>query len=291
MMKIIFAFLCFAYLNSFSQDYQKKSKDDLIQLLTQKDDELKGLKKNISQMEQSRTMQASTSQNCSNALAEAQKQIQELKTIIKNNNDVSLRGVFESKYTPEYFEETDLDQEDKLIKFKNSITLINSVKVDASQQTLELATKAMNFNVNYIELFEIRENVLKNKFDENRVVAALKRIENLPAISASSKLSKTKDRLTSLLKNYKEATCDLKGILDALKPKMDQKALLPTYVKVENAPKFKGYPYLVSVISKMKKDVISYTPDALQPCEAVKKPVEENKSKDAQNDKVKTNQD
>jgi hypothetical protein len=47
----------------------------------------------------------------------------------------------------------------------------------------------------------------------------------------------------------------------------DQKALLPQYIKLEKDPRYKDYPYLKNVIADMKKSVISYTDDDLQPCE------------------------
>ena len=115
------------------------------------------------------------------------------------------------------------------------------------------------------------------------------KIDSLPQLEEGSNLQNTKVRIGNLLKNYEENTCLLKKYLDLLKAKIDQKALNPTYVKYEKEPRFKDYQYLVSVISKMKKDVNSYTSDALQPCEEEpKKTMKENpkiESQDKENKK------
>lgn len=266
-MKLLIVIFSFIPLFCFAQkDLDKYSKDELVRMINQKDQEYNTLKNNFDKLNKAKEAQANAFADSVEALLEARRQILELKFIIKDNNNVFLKEVFESKYTSKYFEETDLELEDKTEKFANSDILIKSVRVDASRQTLDLVLKALEFNTNYITLFQIRQLVLNEKFNEEKVTEALKRIDSLPSLSPNTKLYNTKNRIISLLKNYKDATCDLKKSLDNLKSKIDQKALAPTYVKYENAPKFKDYPYLVMVISRMKKDVLSYTPDALQPC-------------------------
>jgi hypothetical protein len=201
------------------------------------------------------------------------KEIAELKKIIKETNTTFLREIFDNKYikNESYFKDTDLANEDNTKKFENSNILINSIKVDESnREVLDVCNKAINFNNNYLKLFEIRETILNTKYD-SKVIDAIKIIGSLPELDLDSKLHNTKTKILDLLKNYKENTCLLKSSLEKLKTNMDQKSLAPTYLKLEKDVRFKDYPYLVSIISEMRINMNSYTNDDLQPCEEVKK--------------------
>jgi hypothetical protein len=238
-----------------------------------KDKEYKAVKDTLEKLKAAKEALLKSSADSFEILGLARRQILELKQVIKDNNDVSLRAVFENKYTAKYFQETDLEVEDKTVKFRNSNTLINSVKVDADQQTLNLSTKALAFNKNYLALFQMRQSVLNVKYDDKKVKDALMLIDSLPQLDTNSNLYKTKVKMANLLKNYKDNTCALKKLLDILKPRKDQKALNPTYLKYEKESRFENYQYLITIISKMKKDVKSYTSDELQPCEDAKNEV------------------
>lgn len=244
-----------------------QSKEELTNTIKQKDLEIVKLKETI------KKEKASSDKMVNEDSKTANNEIAALKKIIKETNTTFLREIFDNKYIKNetYFKDTDLANEDNTKKFENSNILINSIKVDeTNREVIEVCIKAINFNNNYLKLFEIRETVLNKKYDELKINEAIKSIENLAKIDSDSNLNKTKIKISDLLKSYKENTCLLKSILNKLKTNIDQKSLTPTYVKLEKDVHFKDYPYLVSVISEMRKNTISYTNDDLEPCEEVK---------------------
>ena len=287
-MRLIFLFLTLTSSSCFAQnkEYAKYTKEELVEVVNKRDREYKAVKDSLEKLKAIKEVMVKSSADSFKNMELALRKIQELKQVIKDNNNVSLRAVFENKYTAKYFLETDLEMEDKTEKFLNSNTLINSIKVDADPQTLNLSTKALAFNKNYLELLQIRQTVLNVKFDDKKVKAALMVIDSLPELDPNSNLFKTRAKIANLLKNYKDNTCALKKLLDILKPKIDQKSLNPTYLKYEKDLRFGNYQYLISIISKMKKDVNSYTSDALQPCEDPKTAEPENRKMETP-DKIK----
>lgn len=257
--------------NIFAQtDYSKSSKEELVDKIKAKEVQIEDLKKSL--VEEKKEKEKKSNDN----IAKTNAEIVALKKIIEETNTVFLREIFEAKYikNTNYFKETDLTIENNTEKFKNSNVLINSIKLNETTSVLDVCNKALDFNKNYLTLFDIRDNVLNKKFDEVKVLEAIKIIENLPELESESKLNINKLKIVNLLKNYSENICLLKNILDKLKKQKDQKSLSPTYLKLEKEGRYKDYPFLQSIISEMKKDVNSYTDDDLQPCPEVKIVVE-----------------
>jgi hypothetical protein len=189
----------------------------------------------------------------------------EMKKVINDNNRAFLMELFSDTYlkNKSYFKETDLGSVSDLGEIKQLIVLISSIKYEESDSIKALCNKIIDFNNNYLTLFDCKEKVLSKKYDSLTVSDNLKKIQSLPALDSDFKLNKTKLYMLDLLKNYKENSALLKVSLDRLKKKIDQPALKPSYLKYEKDPKFKDYPYLVSVIVAMKDSVISYTDDDL----------------------------
>ncbi len=257
--------------NVFAQtDYSKSSKEELVNKIKAKEVQIEDLKKSL--MEEKKEKEKKSNDN----IAKTNAEIVALKKIIEETNTVFLREIFDAKYikNTNYFKETDLTIENNTEKFKNSNVLINSIKLNETNSVLDVCNKALDFNKNYLTLFDIRDNVLNKKFDEIKVLEAIKIIENLPELESESKLNIKKLKIVNLLKNYSENICLLKNNLDKLKIQKDQKSLAPTYLKLEKEGRYKDYPFLQSIISEMKKDVNSYTDDDLQSCAEVKIAVE-----------------
>ena len=202
-------------------------------------------------------------------IVELNKQVLELKQIIKETNATFLREIFDEKYVKNasYFKVTDLDLEDKTKKFENSNVLINSIKADENNKDVfDIANKALVFNRNYLVLFDVRKNVLFEKYDSSIVEEALKKINSLPALEKELKLYASKERLVAYLKNYLENTCSLKKILSTYKEGDQTSAMKLKYTALEKDVRFKDYPYLVEVIKKIKNNKNDYTNDLLAPC-------------------------
>ena len=253
--------------NVFAQtDYSKSSKEELVNKIKAIEVQIEDLKKSL--MEEKKEKEKKSNDN----IAKTNAEIVALKKIIEETNTVFLREIFETKYikNTNYFKETDLTIENNTEKFKNSNILINSIKLNEINSVLDVCNKALDFNKNYLTLFDIRDNVLNKKFDDVKVLEAIKIIENLPELESESKLNIKKMKIINLLKNYSENICLLKNNLDKLKTQKDQKSLTPTYLKLEKESRYKDYPFLQLIISEMRKDVNSYTNDDLHPCEEVK---------------------
>lgn len=275
MKKVIIFFLTMPFL-VFSQkeDLSKKSKDELVLIINKKENRIKELEK-----VQDKITKHTESENSS-----CQMELVELKKIITETNTTFLKEIFINKYmlNKNYFKETDLETEDNTIKFKNSNSLINSILFDVSSTAEEkrMGIKAKAFNENFLVLFEIREKVLKQKYNKEKVDSAILDIDKLPILENDWKLELTKIKISNALKNYVKNTCLLKSFLDKYM-KADQKspALQQLYTKLEKDDHYKEYPYLIKVIKEIKTNLNSYTNDVLEPCtdEGIKdKKVEEN---------------
>lgn len=218
MKKITFLFLIISS-SIFAQDYSKYSKEELIKIINSKENTLK---------ESNRFLEKEKLENKKKALDGTNKSSEEtikLKTVIKETNIAFLRESFENKYVKNktYFKDTDLVDEDNTNKFEKANVLINSIMVDEVQnEVLNICKYALDFNKNYLKLFEIRKSVLSEKYNEAKLNEALNEIEMLPILELNSKLDITKKRITNVLKNYIDNTCLLKKKLDALK-NADQK--------------------------------------------------------------------
>lgn len=247
-----------------------QNKDELIKT---KDIEIKNLKDKL-QKEEAKKENKYEIENLKN-------EISNLKTIIKEANTYFMINSLYNSYNDKYFKTRDLSTENDSEIFKNKPSLINIVSIDANEDVRNLCNRVNDFNINYLTLLEIREKVLKSKFEEIKVKDALDRIQKLPELVADSKLSVTKKRIYDLLMNYKESTCALKTKLDNYKNKSDQTAMKQSYEKLENDPRFRDYSYLKQIIIEMKKDVLSYTgADDLNDCIGEKTTLKEIKPED-----------
>lgn len=257
MIKNILIIFLFFSINVFAQ-----SKDEIIK---NKDNEIKNLKEKC---------QKENLENENKNKVNIQKlndEILTLKKIISESNIYFLKEMFEDTYNEKYFNTRDLAKENDSDNFKLSNALINSIKIDATDDVIKICNKVIDFNKNYLMILEIRDNVLNKKYDESKVNDALDKIKKLPEIDNNSNLGISKKMIYDLLYNYKENICSLKKLLDNYKTKTDQKAIKPLYEKLEIDLRFKNYPYLKQVIIDMKRDSNSYTgDDDLLPCIEVK---------------------
>lgn len=198
-------------------------------------------------------------------------EINQLKKIIKDINEIYFKEILISKYASnnDYVEKTDLVDEDIIIKIKKSSVLLNSIKVDEKdEKIIAICNKALGFNENYIALYTIRQDIFSGKYDETKNNEALAKIKKLPILEPNSKLEISKQRIISLLNNYLENNCLLKKQLDILKKAEQSPILKEKYSKLEKDEHYKDYPYLVKVIRKIKNNVNDYSKDDLHPCES-----------------------
>jgi hypothetical protein len=196
------------------------------------------------------------------SIIEIQKiEILKLKSIIQKTNEHYLKESFDELFTDKYFETRDLSINNDKENFIFSGVLINSMEIEANDKERKTCEIAKSFNLNYLALLEIRENVLNKKFDELKVNESIDRINKLPELDAKSKLNNRKSSILGLLGTYKENICALRKKLDDYKEKKDQGAISSLYDKLEKDEKFKNYPYLLVVIAKIKNNVTAYNGD------------------------------
>jgi hypothetical protein len=196
---------------------------------------------------------------------------EELKNIIKDNNTYWLRGLFDELYTDKYFIETKLETYDITSQIVKSNVYIKSIKVvEEDSEVIKRCQKALNFNENYLKLYELRK-LLNEKFNEEKNNNALNEINKLPELELNSKLNIYKSSLYKYLENYKDNTCLLKLKLDVYK-NADQisNKLKLSYAALLIDAHFKDYPYLIYVIKNISKNVNNYSKSDLQPCEELK---------------------
>jgi hypothetical protein len=195
--------------------------------------------------------------------------IDSLRSIIINDNKYWLKGLLDEKYTDSYFTETDLEFDaaisQKIIK---SDVYIQSIRaVDSNSNVINLCNQALDFNENYKTLYEIQFSILSKKYNEEKVIDAINRIDKLPKLKPNSKLDTRKTTILNALKNYSTIICDLRTILDRFKDAdCKTSAMQSQFYKLENDPIYKEYDYLRSIIHKMKNNAIDYKDEDLQPC-------------------------
>src|SRR5690606_27383368 len=151
--------------------------------------------------------------------------------------------------------------------FEQYDIIIKSVLAsNPSKEHSEVATRALDFNENFLTLLRIRAEILPFIYSEDVVMATLKEIDSLPTLRAG-KLQETKNEIIGLLKNYKDRTCLLKEELIKF-AKVDPDVAKPRYKGFENDARFKDYPYFITVLQDIQKNINLYTPDSL-PCDTV----------------------
>jgi hypothetical protein len=262
----------FSFAQEKEKEYAKLNKEELIAKINSKDEEIKSLKKKLESEKTAKEKVIPKQSNAENL------EIAALKKSIKETNAVFQRKTFDNIYVNKpYLTDTDLASDDISTRIENSNVLIRGILLDdTNREVFDVGNKALAFNSNYLKLFEIRKNVLGQKYDGVKVEQALKEIEKLPALEVNSKLGNTKTNMSNFLKNYLENTCLLKKILEAYK-KADQSAIIKQkYTALEKEERYKDYPYLIETIRKTKNNVNNYTNDDLQPCEVKEKEVKAN---------------
>jgi hypothetical protein len=189
--------------------------------------------------------------------------------VINDINTIWLKGMFVKKFidNSDYFTTTNLSNEDDRYKNRNFDLLSKSLILSkVTGDTLKICSQVLNFNKAYIMLYEIRENVLNQKYDSLKVDKAIKQINSIKDLDPTWQLSKTKQLYFDLLSNYRSNVQDLILELEKRKRNPEQKSdyNIKEYNKLENNPKYNRYPYLLKVIREMKNDVNSYTDDDLK---------------------------
>lgn len=233
--------------------------------------ELQNSKKIIVNLEKEVKALKKKSERLETAQINSDSENEELKGLLTVTTNRWLKPVFIDKYMKTgYFENTELanseEDFDEIIKiFHQYDLIIRSVKVTAnSEDTIRLAQKALNFNENYLRLFEIRRDVLAEKFTKENVELALVKMESLPALEKNSNLQKTKEDFRALLLNYEDSTCSLKeNLFHLIQADQTTVTTKKMYNDFLTQKKYASYPYLVGVINKLQKNVIMYTPEDL----------------------------
>lgn len=195
-----------------------------------------------------------------------------LKKVIYEINDLFLKDLVNEYINNDlFFKETDLllGKEEDLLKFKKHNLKIKSIMITEHDPiVIQKCQNALNFNNTYLKLFEIRKNVLSQKFDSVKVDQAIKEIDNLPLIMNNSKMFVNKDNIRTDLVKYLQTTCELKKELEVL---IENPFQTPTHKQkydiLKNNKEFKKYSYLIDIIEKVKKDKTNYSKNDLQPCE------------------------
>lgn len=257
----------FSFAQETQKEYAKLSKEELIAKINSKDKEIKSLQEKLKS--EKKAEEAPKQNNTVNL------EIAALKKSIKETNAVFQRKTFDNIYVNKpYLTDTDLAVDEISTRIENSNVLIRGILLDdTNREVFDVGNKALAFNTNYLKLFEIRKNVLGQKYNAAKVEEALKEIEKLPALEANSKLKSTKDNMINFFKNYLENTCLLKKTLEAYK-RADQSAIIKQkYTALEKDEHYKDYPYLIETIRKIKNNVNNYTNDDLQPCEIKEKEI------------------
>ncbi|MEN9303373.1 MAG: hypothetical protein RL264_1802 [Bacteroidota bacterium] len=189
-------------------------------------------------------------------------------SVINEINTIWLKDMFVKKFmdNSDYFTTKDLAKEDDRYKNRNYDLLAKSLIINkVTKDTLIICNQLLNFNKAYLTLYEIRENVLNQKYDSLKVDKAIKQINSIKDLDPTWQLSKTKQLYFDLLSNYRSNVQDLILELEKRKRNPEQKSdySIKEYNKLESNPKFNRYPYLLKVIREMKNDVNSYTEDDL----------------------------
>ncbi|MEP6262023.1 MAG: hypothetical protein ABJ092_10630 [Gillisia sp.] len=246
------------------QDLESLNKKDLIALVTQKDQEITKLNRQLS------SLNTEVLKNKKD-LEELNKQQEDLKNLLGETTNRWLKDVFVDKYitNKDYFLESNIpavkgDLEELKRNFEQYDIIIKSVLASKpSKEHESVAHKALHFNENYLALLRIREEIIPLKYNEELVLKTLQEIDSLPILQGG-KLQETKIEMIGLLKNYQERNCILKLELDNFS-KVDQEVARSKYKGFEKDAHFKDYPYFITVLQDIQKNVNLYTPDKL-PC-------------------------
>ena len=199
-------------------------------------------------------------------------EIKNLKDVIRDNNIVFFDELFENKYkkNPDYFNNTELNTENDVYKFKNSIVFLKNIIEDTSKskEDIELAKKAIVFSELYIKFYELREShkdFFYKKYDSK---IADKYVEELSKINVDdfNKLKDNKKQIINDIKNYENSSCHLKNRIEALlnnKNVPRDEVLKNKILNFKNDYK-KDFKYLQKIILDTGKNPNSYNSESLK---------------------------
>lgn len=198
-------------------------------------------------------------------------EIKSLKDVIRDNNIVFFDELFENKYkkNPDYFNNTKLNTENDVYKFKNSNVFLKNIIEDnsKSKEDIELAKNAIKFNETYIKFYELREfykDFFDKKYDSE---VADKYVEELSKINVDDykKLNENKQQIINDIKNFENSTCLLKNRIEALlnnKNVPRDEVLKNKILNFKNDYK-KEFKYLQKIILDTGKNTNSYNSESL----------------------------
>ncbi len=265
------------------QDLESLNKKDLIVLISKKDQEINKLTRQITSL--NAEIQKDKKQG-----EQVVKEKEDFKNLLTETTNRWLKEVFIDKYITNktYFQESNLpENNDGLEELKKNfeqydIIIRSVIASNPSKEHYTVAERALDFNENYLSLLRIREEILPLKYREDVVMSTLQEMDSLPKLQGG-KLQDTKNEIIGLLKNYKDRNCLLKEELSKF-TKVDPDVAKPRYKGFENDPRFKDYPYFITVLQDIQKNINLYTPDSL-PCDIVAVPtsfetLENSESKD-----------
>ena len=242
-----------------------QSKDELnrtIDILKKEKTELEGKFKKCSEKTEISNKNSSNFEN----------EINNLKDVIRDNNIVFFDELFENKYkkNPDYFNNTELNTENDVYKFKNSIVFLKNIIEDTSKskEDIELAKKAIVFSELYIKFYELREShkdFFYKKYDSK---IADKYVEELSKINVDdfNKLKDNKKQIIDDIKNYENSSCHLKNRIETLlnnKNVSRDEVLKNKILNFKNDYK-KDFKYLQKIILDTGKNPNSYNSESLK---------------------------
>ena len=246
-----------------------------ILMFSQSKDELN---KTIDIMKKEKTEQESKLKKCSEkaeisdkASINSESELKRLKEIIKDNNKVFFDELFENKYkkNPDYFNNTKLNTENDVYKFKNSNVFLKNIIEDnsKSKEDIELAKNAIKFNETYIKFYELREfykDFFDKKYDSK---AAEKYTEELSKINVDDykNLNENKLQILNDIKNYENSTCLLKNRIEALlnNKNVPRDEVLKNKILNFKIDYNKDFKYLQKIILDTGKNTNSYNSESL----------------------------
>ena len=198
-------------------------------------------------------------------------EIKSLKDVIRDNNIVFFDELFENKYkkNPEYFNNTELNTENDVYKFKNSNVFLKNIIEDnsKSKEDIELAKNAIKFNEIYIKFYELREfykDFFDKKYDSK---AAEKYTEELSKINVDDykNLNENKLQILNDIKNYENSTCLLKNRIEALlnNKNVPRDEVLKNKILNFKIDYKKDFKYLQKIILETSKNPNNYNSESL----------------------------
>lgn len=191
-------------------------------------------------------------------------EIEKRNATLREVNEVWLWEPFKEKYSEKYFLETDFTKlnKDSKSRMDNSQLMSRSILLSEKKTSdkYRLAERVDRFNENYYIIDQIVKEVLEQKYDEEKVEKAIKKLTDAPEIENSYPLNKYKNDLLELLLGYKEANCSLSESLNGYFSAFSEKGSNPFgndllgKIEVNQA-----YPFLLTTVTKFVEDYNWYS--------------------------------